>query len=287
MLTRINEDCTPCGVYCRDNLTARFFNEIGVPITRYKDNAVMEIVTGEDAGNLSNTQIKALADVNIMTDGEGVAVFNERGFGNVVSGKVKKCYDNGMAERFSYDEFNGGWKNHFRDVFMNFNTVHHKSRHNAYELVPGDGARVLSRLETITHIPGDVSMYIKEEGGRRIAADGYLMPPSIKSAPKREQLLNVIDWVSHNKLPVMIDKPVKVMPTVTTDKNGGMNILIVNASFDATGRIECTVRNDKDFYVISENGEPVKAEQMHNGKETIVSIDNIPAWGYVVMTNKL
>lgn len=285
LITRNNENCTPCGVYCKDNTVARMFNEIGVPITRYKENAVMEIVTGADIKKLSDGEIEALGSVNILTDGEGVEILNERGFGNIICGSVKKRYDNGMAERFSDNELNGGYKNHYRDIFMNFKREH--GNPDAYELEPCEGAVVLSRLETITHIPGDTSMYIKEDGGRRVAADGYLIPPAIKSAPKREQLLNVLDWVSHNKLPIMTDKAVKVMPTVTTDKNGGMNIMLVNASFDATGVIRCTVRNDKDFYIISEDGTPVKPNQTHNPGETVVMIDNIPAWGYLVMTNKL
>ena len=285
LITRNNENCTPCGVYCKDNMVARMFNEIGVPITRYKENAVMEIVTGSDIKKLSDNEIEALGNVNLLTDGEGVELLNERGFGNIICGSVKKRYDNGMAERFSDNELNGSYKNHYRDIFMNFKREH--GNPDAYELEPYEGATVLSRLETITHIPGDTSMYIKEAGQRRVAADGYLIPPAIKSAPKREQLLNVLDRVSFNKLPVMIDKAVKVMPSVMSDKNGGMNIMLVNASFDATGVIKCTIRNDKEFYLIAENGELIKAKQTHNGGETVVSLDNIPAWGYVVMTNKL
>lgn len=284
-LTRLNEECKPCGVYCNSKLLSKVFNEISIPITRYPEKAVMCIASGDEMVELSDSEIEILLKKNLLTDGKGLEALNNRGFGDYCGGRVKAIYDNSMAERFTESDINGNFKNHYRDVFMNFKCYHENDF--AYETEPHENAEVISNLETITHRPLGCSLYSFESNfGTKFACDGYLMPNSIKSAPKREQLSNLLDRLSCGRLPVRIKKSIKVMPAVTSDDNGGMNIMLTNASFDGTGAFVCTVRSDKQFSIIGESGELLPVEQRITGDESEIILDNIPAWSYVLLTNK-
>ncbi len=283
-LTLVNESCKPTGVYCENGLISLMLNEISIPITRYPENAVAAVAMGNELCALTDSEIESLLNKNLLTDGRGVQILHERGFGSFCGGRVKAVYDNGMAERFTDSHINGDFKQHYRDVFMNF--TDYNSCENAYEMELSAEAEAVSNLETITHRPLGCSMY-KFAGisGLRFAADGYMMPKSIKSAPKREQLGNLIDWLSYDKLPVRIKKAVKIMPSVTTDNNGGMNIMLTNASFDESGSFDCIVRSNKIFRAISPSGELLPIQQKQVGSETEITIDNLSAWSYILLTN--
>ena len=113
------------------------------------------------------------------------------------------------------------------------------------------------------------------------------MRQSIKSAAKKEQLLNLFDWLSKEKLPIIIKKPVKVMPSVMKDENGGMNIMLTNASFDATGEFECIIRGEGEFHILDNNGLPQHLPHTKENGETKIPVDNISPWGYILITNKI
>ncbi len=282
ILKRINDGCKNAGVYCYNSQIARLLNEISIPVTPYEENASAVVMLGDTWKDFSKEEIKALLGKNVLTDGRGLEVLHNMGFGSFCGGKVKRSYTSGMAERFGEHELNGEYKKYYRDVYMNY---HYEA--DAYELEPSAGDEIISCLETITHKPFGCSMF-KHEGqyGNRFAADGYLMLRSCKTAAKREQLCNVLDWLSNETLPIRIKKYAKIIPTVTTDENGGMNIMLTNASFDKSGAFECVVRSSRTFRMISQLGELVPVEQIIDGENSIISLNNIDAWNYILLTNK-
>ena len=284
-MVELNGSCKPAGVYCSSPELARKVNELGVPITACFENAVAAIILGDEWKAYTDEEIKQIISKRILTDGKGLEILCERGFSESCGGKVKSVYDNGMAERFGNHTLNGDYKNFYRDVFMNF-TYYINNTGAAYELAPAEKAEVISNLETITHNSMGCSLYVFEsETGTRFAADGYLFPNSIATAAKREQLANVIDWLTGNTLPVRINQTVKIMPSVTMASNGDMNIMLTNASFDDSGSFACTIRSRKEIYALGNEGKvlPIKQKRTINGIS--VTIENIKAWDYMLLTN--
>jgi len=280
-LTRLNEGCRPAGVYCLSTHTALRLEEISIPTTAIPENAVAAVVTGQELTPLSDAEISRLLDMHLFTDGRGLAILHQRGFGSRCGGRVRTVYDNGMAERFSGHALNGDFPHEYRDVYMNtFGTP-------ACELEPDADAQILSHLERTTHVPGGCSMYCRESAqGIRFAVDGYLAPDSIKSAPKRAQLGNVIDWLSGNTLPVRIQKPVKVIPTVMSDDHGTMNVMLTNVSFDKTGTFDCILRGSGDWSLIDAQGALIPLTGLRTETGTVITIDNIDGWNYLLLTNR-
>ena len=284
VLTKINKNLKPCGVYLTNTIYARTLNELSIPFTVYKDNSVSASVIGEQWQKLTDAEIEQILNKNVLTDGRGLEILSERGFEKYCGGKVKNAYDNGMSERFSNHELNGEYKDFYRDVIMNFVGF---NKEKAYELEPSEKAEIVSNLETITHKDVGCASYVfQSDKNTRFAADGHLYPNSAKTAAKKEQILNIIDWLSDNKLPVVIKKSAKIMPAVMSNSEGDMSIMLTNASFDETGSFECVIRNNKKFYIIANNGELIKAKQIQKDDETVVTIDNINGWDYILLTNK-
>ena len=279
---KVNENCKPAGVYCRDIYFSRLLNEISLPTTPAFDNSCAAVILGDELESMEDNEIQNIFKIGVLTDGKGLRILNKRGYGKLCGGQIKKEYESGMAERFGVRNINGVYKNYYRDAYMNYQP---RSKSNAYEFEMCEGSEEISKLETITHNIIGTSMYINKE--KSFAADGYLMPDSIKSAAKREQLLNVIDELSKNMLPIKVNSNVKIIPNITTDKCGGMNVMLTNASLDESGAVSCMVRSCRPFYFINEQGEYIPAVQGKAGNDTVINVDNIGAWKYVLLTNIL
>ena len=284
-MVELNGSCKPAGVYCSSPELARKVNEIGVPVTACFENAVAMIVLGDEWNTYTDAEIKKVISKQVLTDGRGLEILCERGFSDFCGGRVKAVYDNGMAERFGNHIFNGDFKNYYRDVFMNF-TYYINNTGSAYELEPMEKAEVVSNFETISHNSKGCSLYIFEGAeGNRFAVDGYLFPNSIGTRAKKEQLGNVIDWLTGNRLPVRLHETGKIMPNVTERFNGDMNVVLTNASFDDSGRFMCTIRSEREMYMLNNKGELLPIEQRRTNEGVVVTIENIRAWEYIFLTN--
>lgn len=279
-LVRINKGCKNAGVYYTNSVVAFYLNEVGIPTTPTIENASSAIVLGDDLSSLSDEEIAKILKLNILTDGKGVEILTRRGFGDVCGAKIKKSYTNGMAQRFTEHSINGEFKNYYRDTFMNF-----YYEGDAYEFELSESAETIALLEKTTHSPVGISTYIYENDGAKFAADGFLMLGQHKSPAKKMQLTNIFEWLSDNKLPIKIDAELKIIPKVTTDKNGNMNIMLSNASFDKTGAFECEIRGEGPFSILGDDGKYASAKQTSSGGVTRVLIDNLDAWDYILLTN--
>lgn len=284
-LTERNKKLKPAGVLAvgAGDLS---LNQIGIPIIYNLNDAVACFIQGDSWNRYDNETVEAILKKGAFTDGRGLEVLVERGFGPACGGKVKKAYASGMAERFADQPLCGKYKGHYRDAFMNF-TYYHNNTGYAYELEPATGAQVVSNLETITHKSLGCSLYVYENAcGTRFAADGYFFPNSIRTHGKKEQLGNVLDWISKGRLPVRVEnETIKVMPTVQADSEGNMTVMLTNASLDSTGSFTCELRSEKEVYAICNDGTLKWMPQEKRGNATVVTIDNLDRWDYILLTN--
>ena len=152
-------------------------------------------------------------------------------------------------------------------------------------LTPDEGAEVVSRMESITHEKLDCSLYIYENAGKRFAADGYLFPNSIRTHGKKEQLNNVLNWVSGGKMPVKTPETIKLVPSVMGNAGGDLTIMLTNASLDNTGIFRCLVRTDRDVFLMNDDGTLTAPKQEKCADGVLATIPSIDAWDYVLLTN--
>ena len=284
-LTHRNKDCKPVGVYCTSRLTARFLCELGIPVTASLEQASVSALLGKDMEKLSDGELARILQKSVFTDGLGVETLTRRGFGEACGASISRVYESGMAERFGTHAFNGDYANYYRDVFMSF-SYYVGNKGFVYEFAPAEGAEEISRLETITHEARGCSLYACERAdSNRFAADGYLFQQSAQTHAKCAQISNLIDWLSGGRLPVRVITSGKVVPCMTANENGGVNLMLMNMSFDESGRVNCRIRAEGEFRVIAPDGGLFPVDQLCVGGETLVMLPSIPAWDYVLLTN--
>ena len=282
-IAEYNKKLKPFGVYCVSSNTAKLLNGLGIPVTAFFENSCISFVIGNEWNMLSDSETRNILNSNVFTDGKGVEILNEKGFSNVCGAKIKRIYDNGMTERFTNHPLNGEFKNHNRNAFMNFSYYLNNSGY-AYEFEPVTGSEVVSFLETITGSSCGCSLYIFDnKSTSKFASDGYLYPNSMATSAKKEQISNVFNYLSDGKLPQIRNNTTKIMPSVASDDEGNMTVMLVNASFDNSGYFELCIKSDKMFFVIDEKGRKVSVKQEKSDDKTIISIDNISPWGYVLI----
>ncbi len=82
-----------------------------------------------------------------------------------------------------------------------------------------------------------------------------------------------------------VEAAVKIVPTVTENGDGGINVMLINASFDESGRVLCRIRGKGSFSLIAPDGSLLPVDQIAAGDETLVILPGISAWDYVLLTN--
>ncbi len=280
-LTDRNEGLAPIGVFARGAIQTSIY-QVGIPVNQNLDDALCCAITGTGWNGFDEATIEKILAKGVYTDGEGLEILTAKGYD--CGGKVKASYKSGMSERFADHPLNGDYVNHWRDAFMNF-VYYHNNTGCAYELTPGQGAEVVSHMESITHEKMDCSLYIYENAGKRMAVDGYVFPNSIRTHGKKEQLNNILNWLSGGKLPVKTPETIKIVPSVCGNDKGDLTIMLTNASLDNTGVFKCLVRTCRDVFLMNDDGTLTKPEQEKMTDGVLVTVPAIDAWDYVLLTN--
>ncbi len=270
------------GVYCYGAINARWLNELSIPTTPDLSHSQAAFILADEWNNLSDDEINAILAKSVLTDGKGLKVLIQRGFGKYCGGTIKNEYTNGMAERFTEHSLNGKYKGVYRDVFMTF---YHRNSAVCHEFDIAPDAEVLTNLETVSHNLLGCGMYLyKNELGGTIVVNGYLQEEFLRSEAKRLQLINVFDYLSNGKMPVRTDNGLKVVPIVRENDGGDMMIMLVNSWFDKTGEFECRVNTSKPLCVINCDGSKSPIKQQIIDKHSIITVSNIQPWSYIVLS---
>lgn len=280
LLSDLNTGCKNTGVYCPSTMGGFRLSELGIPATCHFDNAVASYICGTEWNDFDNTKIEKILQKGVLTDGLGLKILNERGFEKYTGGKIRKVYKTGVTEYFTDHPFNGEYKNSARHISMD---IYNEGNAYAFDC---ENCEILSHANFMLKeaVP---SMYIYEsEMGTRIAVDGCQYRGQMQTGAKQTQLMNLFAYLTCDKMPIRFDKSVKVISAVMCDKSGGMTVMLANASFDATGKIDFTLDTDRDIYVLTEDGSLIPSSTTFNGGKMTVHVENIQGWGYILLTNK-
>lgn len=280
VLADITKDRKPAGVYCVSCWASRCLNEIGIPTTTYKENASLFYILSDEWNDFSDEEIEEMLKTGVYTDGEGLMRLEARGFGDL-GGKIAERYQNGVWEHFPDHPLNGNPRNRERFVSMD---IFHEA--DAFALTPDEGAETISQLNSAFGGLRGCSAYVyRRRDGSVLAVDGCLIPKQIQTYNKKTQMTNVFELISGNKMPVVIEKSIKVAPVVSTNGDK-MTVLLTNAHFDPTGEFEVKIRTDKELMLLAEDGSFRPIKQTKGEKETVVTVDNIGPWQYLILTTK-
>ena len=277
-LAELTKGCKALGVYCGSAFTSHKLNEIGIATTPYVEKASACFILGDQWDHYCDEDVERILHIGVYTDAIGFQKLQERGFEDL-GGALGTQYPNGVWEHFTDHALNGDVES--RERFVSLDIFHEA---DAYELLPEPLAEPISELNSAFDGLRGCSAYVyRRKEGAVIAVDGCLMPNQIQTDNKKLQMTNVFDMISSRKMPVVITKNnVKVVPTVTSDGER-VNAMLVNAHFDSTEEFEVRLRVGKNFKLLTSDGELVPVAQRTENGETVVTVDNIAAWQYVIL----
>jgi len=258
------------------------FSEIGIPLSSLQEQASAIILWGNMAEAYSTEELTDMLRRGVLMDGRSLEILTERGLGAYCGVAVEKTYDNGVFERLTGDPLNTGNQGEERDTRSSM------SEGLCYTLKPlHDDVRVLSELVSYTRVElGPTSSIYENALGGRVAVQGYIPWMNIHSGVKRKQLLQISDWISYGRLPVVIDRTCKAVPFFKEAQDGsGWFLMLLNGSFDETGAMEVKLRVHSDrgaIYELLADGSsslvPEDAYQQTSDREIVLSLDNIASW---------
>lgn len=265
------------GVYCGSSLMALCLNEIGIPVTPHLENACACYVIADEWNLYCNDEIEKMLSIGVYTDGEGLLKLKLRGFDDL-GGDIAATYENGVWEHFPEHPFQPNLSD--RERFTSLDIFHET---NAFELSPDSGAEVISMLNSAFGGLRGCSAYVYRRGdGSVIVVDGCLMPKQIQTDNKKLQMTNAFERISAKQLPIVIKKSIKVVPTVNANQSN-VSIMLTNAHFDPTGEFEIRIRKGRDFKILSDAGELIPIDQQRSGNETVLTVESIGAWQYLIL----
>jgi hypothetical protein len=160
-------------------------------------------------------------------DSAALGAITDRGLGELCGVRVARRLDNGAMERFTDDKLNGKHVGERRDARIEF---WGDARGLADVLEPvASGVRFLTEIEDYFQRPcgPGLSVYRNPLGGR-VVVMGYAPWMFLQSVAKREQLLNLADWVAAQRLPVRLLEPAPVVPFLrwsATARRGALVLL--------------------------------------------------------------
>ncbi|REE68113.1 hypothetical protein A8990_13842 [Paenibacillus taihuensis] len=262
-------------------------SEIGIPLSMDVDQACAIVLSGMMAEGYTTEELMAMLSRGVLMDGKTVEILTARGLGEYCGVAIERTYDNGVLERFTDDPINTGFAGENRDARNSM------SREPGYVLKPlHDEVRVLDRLVSYTKEDvGPASTLYENALGGRVAVQGYVPWQLIHSGIKRTQLLRICDWLSYDRLPVVIDRCLKVVPFIKqAEEANGWFLMLFNGSFDETGSFEAKLRigarSDKAKWTIYEllaDGTsiplPETAIESSEG-EVVLRLDHLRIWKF-------
>jgi hypothetical protein len=287
-IAELSEGSAMEGAFVSDYTVFSHFASIGVPVCPDFNKPSVKILTQENSPpyqslNLSDGDLKKILSGGVLLDHEAFEYVSGRGMAELCGVKRTKLYESGVAERFTDDPLNAGYAGFFRSA----EPASYKTQRHIGVLEPtAPGCRTLCGLETLRGEKAGACMTVYENAlGGRVAVSTYLYPDRMYSVEKREQILNVLDWLGGG-LPVRIEKAVKIAPFVRRKKDGGVLIALYNADFDESGAFAVKIRGfgQKPFYAVGADGNiPLKTEPAGDGVR--VFAENIAPFEFLIITN--
>lgn len=257
-----------------------------IPISFDRCDRDVILLHPETAKYLSDEEIEYLLEKNVVTDGETVEILKEKGINlGIDAKKISDADILKIKEKLTNHTVNPEDFSHWSSSFFT------EGRNNAYYFTQ-DGANpeiigtyCMSNTTARTDDPsisgGIAEMILKTQSGDAWCVLGYAPWKGVISLKKRNQILNIADYISGNSLPARLNTPFKAV-LLPRKNNCGKTaaVSIANCTVGKSGTLELLVRNpaSENFVFMSQTCDEMNIEYKKIGSEYILSIPPIDAW---------
>lgn len=249
---------------------------LGLPLCTDNDSANGVILHADAVPGFSDKELQAILSSGVMMDGLAAMRIQERGLGKYLGVKVKPISKPiPYRERISEDSLNGGFSGKLWNAFNNSS--------GAYMVTAlSKEHRALGFYEDRLEINQGLStVFTENKSGGRIAIFGYYGWEDAPSAAKRNQYLAAADWISRNKLPVIVKSIAQVMVVPRVNSKGQLvSVFLLNASIDKTPPLDIELRgvSSSMAHWFTPEGKIKKLILKKQGRNVICKTPSLPAW---------
>lgn len=257
-----------------------------IPISFDRCDSDIILLHPEIAKDLSYAETEYLLGKNVITDGASLKIL------------INKCVNFGIeaTEISDSDILKIGEDLTAHPVnpkgFEHWNSsCFAEGRNEAYYFTPyGADYEVIGRYslnnETVKTEDSNISghaaeLIFKTEKGAKWAVLGYAPWKGIMSLAKRDQILNIADYISENSLAVRMNTPFKSVILPRKNPTGKtVSVSITNCTVGKSGQTELLIRNplSEKFVFMSQNSREVKVEYEKRGADYILKVPSLEAW---------
>ena len=252
---------------------------LGIPI-HCGSKGTAYILASDAVDALVPQDIEELLRRPVITDGAAIEKLVKRGYGDRIGVSARMMpaeYKNGVYTRMTDHKVNEGLKK--RNFFPNY----YFCKDDAY-IIESDNMEVVS--EYYPSLGGDSlgasTAVVKTSEGAKWAVKGIYLTGNIVTFSIRNQLVNLINYISDEKIPAYLGTEEQVMVIPRVDKNGKtVSVTLFNSSQGSYDDLELIINNpanEKECTLVSPYEEDKKCSLTRKGDSFSVKIDNLDNW---------
>ena len=250
--------------------------EIGVPFAFQPENSVGALLSGRLVEGFSDAELKKLLGQSVYLDAEALDIIWQRGYGELTGVKHQPERFTGVEvlldHPFSGDEVGDGRRPGAWGSGSTLQAINEQVQH-------------LSKLQTMK---GDdkgscLTAYENELGGR-VAVSSYFPWNDFGRAGKRMQMLNLMAWLSHDKMPVRINSLVRVLPLLRMKPDGSRFLAaFFNSSYDNLKNVPVQIKSKSQRMVQLTTGKDQNLEFEYKEGWQHFELAEVKPWSVVMI----
>jgi len=259
--------------------------EIGLPTCYGRDGACVTTFSGATPLAFSDGELMEIFRGGVFLDVGAWHALDHRGLAHLTGVRPIAAIERDAIEVLTDHHINDSYVGRQRNCRQSF------WFEPAYRLEPStDEVEILA--EMVDYIGRGLgpclSAYENELGGRVVVA-GYYPWFLLHNESKATQVKNIFAWLSHDRLPVIVESFAKVAVWARGEPDGEPAIVVLNASFDTIRRLSLKVRCNIDnfeFLSTDSNRTIVCAEQDADlpANYRRVIIESLAPWSIYLLT---
>lgn len=211
---------------------------LGLPLCTSSMSASAAILHDEAVLGLSDEELKQLLTRGVMMNGAAAMLIQERGMGELLGVSVSRIDRVNVYERMSSDPLNGEYRGKSWMLWLD-------SSSPAFMLRPlSASARCLGEYVDPEGSTVGVATSLAENAiGGRVAVFGYFDWVSDPSSARRNQYLSAADWVSRDRLSVVLHSLAQVLVVPRVDSAGALvSVFLLNVSIEPVQSLDIECR---------------------------------------------
>ena len=265
------------------NIAADFM-EIGLPISISKKQEDVIVLTGNTVTVYSDDELKKILSGRVYIDGDALDILTKKGLNHYCGVVSEKYYSNGVMEQFSDNNLNAKYVDYRRSGWMNFDLGFAKT--SSLKII-AEGVEIISELINFENEKlGPCMTAYKNVLGGNIIVDTYMFTSKLAFNAKREQILNVFDWLYDGCAPVRVNVNQRICPIMKKNDKGNYVLMLANMSFDEVNDFTVDILTNNDSYKkIDMDGLKSSGIGMRLDGKMRASIKQLKPWEAIILTD--